>query len=68
MEKLTIEEVLKITIKGMKEIEIPVTMVEKIGIPVSRAIHNLEECVIAIERDSKEKAEENEDGGNADSE
>lgn len=66
MEKLTIEEVLKITINGLKEIEIPVTMVEKIGIPVARAMQNLEQCVIAIERDSK--TEESEDGGKADAE
>lgn len=57
MEKeMTIEEVLEITIRNLKGIQIPVEMSESIGARVLGCIRNIQMCVDAIER---QKAQEN---------
>lgn len=59
-QKLTIEQVLDITIRMLGDIRIPGSMIEEIGIPISRAIGNLNECVKAL-NDASEPEPEPED-------
>lgn len=68
MEKLTIEDVLRIVIDNLSRIEIPVSLAEKVGVEIARNVENLRQCVIAIGQSRKEKQEEEEDGREADSE
>ena len=65
-QQVTIEEVLKATADILKGIQIPVEMSEQIGVPVLRAIRNLNVCVDAIE--ASNKPEEEKDGRETDAE
>ena len=61
METMTIENVLRATVKLLEGIKIPVSMSEEVGVPVLRSIGNLNACVSAIEKSREEaqvKAEE----------
>ena len=69
-EKLTVKEVLVITRDILRNIgSIPIGEAEHIGVPVSRAIENLEECIKAI-NDGEKRAEDakGDECGNADAE
>ena len=46
--KLSLEQALEMTRNSLAELNIPVTLVNQIGIPVSRAISNLDACIDAI--------------------
>jgi hypothetical protein len=46
-EKLTIRQVLEITVGLLEGIEVPMKQMEKIGAPVMNAIHNLQMCIEA---------------------
>jgi len=48
-DKLTIEQVLGMTIQLLGDIRIPGSMIEDIGIPISRAMGNLTECIKALQ-------------------
>lgn len=56
---LTVEDVLKVTIKMLESIKIPAVMVDEVGIPVARSIGNLNACLNALEQANKEKEDEN---------
>ena len=45
---LTIKEVLEITVNQLGTISVPVALHEQIGVPVARAMGNLQECLKAI--------------------
>lgn len=68
MERMTIEDVLKIVINDLSQIEVPVTLAERVGVPIARNIENLRQCVIAIGQSREEKQEEEDDGREADTE
>ncbi len=68
MERMTIEDVLKITIDSLSRIEVPVSMAEKVGVEIARNVENLRQCVIAIGQSREEKQEEEDDGREADAE
>lgn len=53
----TVEEVVMETIMILKGIEVPVAMLDKIGIPVNRAVKNLEACCEAWAREESKAAE-----------
>lgn len=60
-QKMTVEDVLKVTADILREIQLPVELSEQIGIPVMRAIHNIDACVQAIVNGrTEEKTEEEE--------
>lgn len=44
-EKLTITQVLEITVGMLEEIEVPMKCMDSIGVPVARAIMNLKACI-----------------------
>lgn len=68
MEKMTIEDVLKIVIDSLSRIEIPVSLAEKVGVEIARNVENLRQCVIAIGQSREERQEDAEDGREADAE
>lgn len=55
---MTLEEVLKETIRILNDICVPVGLTMQITVPVSNAISNLNECIKAIET-GKEETQEN---------
>ena len=66
-QKLTVNEVLKLTVDQLRAISIPAELTESIGLPVLRAIRNLTECIRAMEEAGK-AGKEQEDGREADAE
>ena len=68
MGKMTIEDVLKITIDSLSRIEVPVSLAEKVGVEIARNVENLRQCVIAIGQSREEKQEEEDDEREADAE
>ena len=50
-EKVTVYDVLQATVEILGDINIPAWLIDQIGIPVSRGISNLKECIRAIEED-----------------
>lgn len=72
-ERYTIKEVLMMTRDMLLSIgTVPLEEVERIGMPVTSAIRNLEECIKVISEDEKRMAdqevEKEETNGNADDE
>ena len=61
--KLTVEEVLDMTVRQMEEIRVPAGMIDQIGIPLARAIGNLHAVLEAMK-----KGKEAEDGRETDTE
>lgn len=59
-EKMTIKDVLVEVTKILNEINVPVSMVESIGIPVARAINGIQLCIDAAEAREKEESEKGE--------
>lgn len=47
--RMTIREVLEITVKNLKAIAVPVELMETIGQPVLGSIRNLEACISAMD-------------------
>ena len=46
-EKLTIRQVLEITMRLLEGIEVPMKYMERIGSPIMNAIHNISACIEA---------------------
>lgn len=56
----TIGEVLAFTIDELRSVNVPAELVDSIGVPVSRALHNLKMCWEAWEAEQKaRKAQQN---------
>lgn len=49
METMTVEDAMNITARMLSEIKIPVGMMQQVGVPIERAIVNINECVKALE-------------------
>lgn len=56
---LTIKDVVEMTVNELSDLSVPVGMIESIGIPISRAIRNLNACLDAMEK-QEPPAEESE--------
>lgn len=48
-ESMTIQQALSITVELLKGIMVPAEYAESIGLPISRSIGNLKECINAID-------------------
>lgn len=57
----SLKEVLGFTIAELQRIAVPVSLVQQIGLPISNAVNNLQQCIIAIDKNDAEaaKAEKN---------
>lgn len=62
--RMTVEEVLEITARQLGGIMIPAELADQIGIPIKRAMGNIQAVLQAIQRNK----EEEKDGGKADTE
>ena len=58
-EKITVLEALKYTIEMLGNISVPVSMNEQVAVPVAKAIHNINACILAMTKE--DEAEESED-------
>lgn len=56
-EQLTIKQVLLANIQNLSMIRVPAGMINEIGIPISRTIHDLTACVNAIESNEPNEEE-----------
>ena len=54
-EKLSLKQALIMTRNTLAELNVPVAMVEQIGLPVSRAVANLNACIEAIVRQEEQE-------------
>ena len=55
---MTIDQVLEVTVEILNGIMIPVGLMEKVGVPISHAVGNLQLCVEEIRKESAPKEEE----------
>lgn len=55
---MSIREVLELVINDLNGINVPVGLMEQIGLPINQSIGNLKACVEAINRDDKKPQEE----------
>ena len=55
---MRVRDVLEVTMRMMGRVQITVDEVDRIGIPVRDAIHNMKMCVEAIDREAARQAEE----------
>ena len=55
---MSIREVLELVINDLNGINVPVGLMEQIGLPINQSIGNLKACVEAINRDEKKPQEE----------
>lgn len=60
-EKLTLTQVLEITVGMLEEIEVPMKYMDQIGIPVAKSINNIKICIDAM---NQNKFEQNTEGEN----
>lgn len=49
--KMTVEDVLRICVRQLGAVSVPVAMYDSVGAPVRNVMHNLEECLRAMERE-----------------
>lgn len=47
--KMTVEDVLRICVRQLGAVSVPVAMYDSVGAPVRNVMHNLEECLRAME-------------------
>jgi hypothetical protein len=59
--KLTVKDVLEIVVKRLSNINVPVSLINQIGIPVGQSISEITECLRAISN-AEEKKEGADDG------
>ena len=55
---MTIKEVLELVIDDLSKINVPVGLMEQIGLPINHSIGNLKACIEAINMDEKKPQEE----------
>ena len=61
-EKMTVEKALEVTANLLREIKVPVGLMQDIGFPINAAIGNIEVCIDAIKQQGVKE------DGNADTE
>lgn len=60
--RYSLEEILRITVNQLEEINVPVRYADQIGHPLSLCINNLSMCIIAIENAKNKEEKVIEDG------
>ena len=56
--KVSVIDVLEMSVNNLSAIMIPAGMTEQIGIPIAREINNLKACIQAVKAHGEEKPEE----------
>lgn len=47
---MTVKDALKVVVTDLSNICVPAGLVDQIGIPIAQSIHNLQECIKAIDK------------------
>ena len=55
--KMTIEEVLELTVRQLQAVNIPIGLIEQVGAPISIAVQNLNACLESIRKSEEEQPE-----------
>lgn len=55
-ERLSLKQALIMTRDSLAELNVPVALIERIGVPVSQAVANLGACIEAIDRQEAAEA------------
>ena len=58
METMTVKDALIETKKMLENIQVPMSMIEQIGIPLARGISNISQCIEAMNKAEAEKEQE----------
>lgn len=58
METMTVEQALEITTRILSEIQVPVALIQQIGVPISHEVGNIQECIAALRRNAEAQAKE----------
>lgn len=58
MGEMRVRDVLEVTNRMLERVQVPVGMINQVGIPIRDAVHNIQMCIDAIDRDEAEQAEE----------
>lgn len=51
---VTVEQVLDATVRNLQQINVPISQIDSIGLPIYQAVNNLKECIRAITDAQKE--------------
>lgn len=58
MGEMRVRDVLEVTNRMLERVQIPVGMINQVGIQIRDAVHNIQMCIDAIDREAKTQAEE----------
>lgn len=58
MGEMRVRDVLEVTNRMLERVQVPVGMINQVGIPIRDAVHNIQMCIDAIDREAKTQAEE----------
>lgn len=62
-EQITVDRALEITIDILNKINVPIFMIEQIGVPIRHAVNNIAQCVEALRNNGKQPEPEFLDAG-----
>lgn len=68
MGEMRVRDVLEVTNRMLERVQVPVGMINQVGIPIRDAVHNIQMCIDAIDREETKQAEEPETGEPAEDE
>lgn len=57
MGEMRVRDVLEVTNRMLERVQVPVGMINQVGIPIRDAVHNIQMCIDAIDREAETQAE-----------
>lgn len=57
-EKMTLQEVLELTVRELREISVPIDLIDTIGMKVKDAVHNISVCINVMAEAQAAQAQE----------
>ena len=61
-EKMTVQQVLRMSIEQLDGIRLPMSMHEEVGMPIAAAIHNMRLCIEALDAAARTPEPEEQEG------
>lgn len=58
MGEMRVRDVLEVTNRMLERVQVPVGMINQVGIPIRDAVHNIRMCIDAIDREAETQAKE----------
>lgn len=53
-ERMTVEQVIEVTVKLLEGIRLPISMIDEVGAPIRAAVNNLNACLKAMQEVKKD--------------